>query len=257
MTTYTTRLAAICLAGALIVPAVARAQLNVAVGAGAVLKPTYEGSNRSVATGLPLINVNWHDMISLADDGLSAYLHLSFFSVGAGLTFDPGRDDHNTNGLVTTGDDRLAGMGKIKPSVGYKGFSSLALGPIDLGGSITKFIGADSGILVGANASSRLMLTRGLSVTPHVSAMWANRTYMATYFGVSAAQASSSRFAQYTAGEGWKNVGTGLTVTYAFGRHWFVSADGEGEELQGSAAKSPLVMSKTNAVVTTVLGYHF
>ena len=100
---------------------------EVTLGAGASLRPTFEGSDRSLVRPLPVISVKWRDTISLGEGGLSAAWHRKGFRIGAGLTFDPGRKDHSSGGIFESGDDRLKGLGTINASLGLQSMSWISL----------------------------------------------------------------------------------------------------------------------------------
>ena len=48
---------------------------EVTLGAGAGMRPTFEGSDRYTVRPLPVLSVTWRDTISLGEGGLSAYWH--------------------------------------------------------------------------------------------------------------------------------------------------------------------------------------
>jgi outer membrane protein len=250
----------------LLAPAAAQAQpsrtrapvWDVTLGVAGALRPTFEGSDRYIASPLPLVAVKWRDMISFGEGGLSAYWHHRNFRIGAGLTFDPGRKDHSTGGIFDSGDDRLAGLGKIDASLGLRAFAEYRLGPLAFEVSGTKFTGGqNSGILANLGLSMPLPLGKKLIVSPHVRAAWANGTYNQTYFGVTPIQAAASIFPAFTAHSGVKDVRGGVNVIWRFNNHWFAGADISVIRLMGDAAASPISIADTSVTGMTMLGYHF
>jgi outer membrane scaffolding protein for murein synthesis (MipA/OmpV family) len=231
---------------------------DVALGVGAAVRPTFEGSNRTRVSPLPYIDVTYDDMISLGANGLNAYWHQDRIRLGGGVTFDVGRKDSKGNGIFDEGDDRLKGLGNIDTAVGFKGFASYDLGFFDIDASVTKFAGTQNdGLLVDFGASLPLKVTDKLMVTTHIGATWADDGYMKTFFGVTPVQAEHSHFSRFSAGAGFKDVGGGINVRYEFDENWFAGAVADIKELTGDASKSPISYSDTNETFLAFVGYHF
>ncbi|MEC4591124.1 MULTISPECIES: MipA/OmpV family protein [Nitrospirillum] len=231
---------------------------DITVGGGVAVRPNYEGSDHYRVAPLPLVTIRYDDMLALGPEGLSAYWHQGNVRVGAALTFDPGRNDSNTNGLFSNGDDRLKGLGDIDTSLGVKLFGAYQLGRISLDASVTKYTGdQNDGVVLTAGAGLPFKLADHLILTPHVGTTWANDNYMQTYFGVTPVQAAHSRFAAYTAGSGFKDVSAGVGALYRFNEHWFVTGDVSVKRLLGDAADSPVTYDATSARAFTAVGYRF
>ncbi len=232
---------------------------DVTAGVGAIMRPTYLGSNRYTASPLPLIDIKWNDMVSLGTEGLRLYWHADRLTVGAGLAFDPGRDDENGDAFsFRPGDDRLKGVGKIDAALGYQLFASYRLWRIDLHAAAIKFDGKQNdGVMVRYGATLPLPLGSKFIATPHIDSLWANKKYTQTYFGVTGPQAIRSGFTPFDAGSGTLGVTAGLKLSYAFSRHWFVMADASTTLLTNDAKRSPLSYSDTATTVATMVGYHF
>ena len=229
---------------------------DVTIGAGAAVRPTYEGSDRYKVTPIPLVNVTWNDMISLGTTGLSAYWRHENLRVGVGLTYGLGRTQNNS--LFSQGDDRLAGLGDIPAALGVRGFADYRLGFVDLNASITKLTAnGNNGVLVNFGAAVPYKLTDATTLMANVSVTWADQSYMQTYFGVTSTQAANSGFARYDAGAGIKDVSIGIGLNHKFDQHWAVSADVRVTRLTGDAENSPIVFSKTQATFLSALEYHF
>jgi outer membrane scaffolding protein for murein synthesis (MipA/OmpV family) len=231
---------------------------DITAGAGAAVRPTFEGSDRSRVSPLPYIDVTYDDMISLGVNGLNAYWHKDNIRVGGGVTFDGGRKDSKGNGIFNEGDVRLKGLGNIDSTIGFKGFASYDLGLFNIGASVTKFTGTQNdGLLVDFGAELPYKLTNKLMVITHIGATWADDSYMKSFFGVTPVQAAHSRFKKFSAGAGVKDVGAGVNVRYDFDGHWFAGAIVDVKELTGDAAKSPISYSDTNETFLAFVGYHF
>jgi MipA family protein len=231
---------------------------DITLGAGATMRPTFEGSDRTRFKPLPLIAVKWRDTISFGEGGLSAYWHHRNFRIGGGLSFSAGRDEHGSGGVFGNGDDRLAGLGNIDKALGLRAFASQRLGPINFDIAATKFLGTtNKGAEMTFGASLPLPLGRKLILSPHVRATWANDSYMQSYFGVTPLQASRSIFPAFSAGAGVKDVQGGVNLVYRMNQHWFVFGDVSAVRLMDDAATSPISISDTTVQGMAMIGYRF
>ena len=223
-----------------------------------MLRPTFEGSDRYQFRALPLLTVNWRDTISFGERGLTAQLRRGRLRFGGGLTFDGGREDHETGGLFSSGDDRLRGMGDIDFALGFRGFAGYRMGIFNFQASATKFIGKQNdGMVASFGVSAPIPLGKKLIVIPSIRASWADTKYMQTFFGVSALQASRSIFPRFDARAGFQDVRTGVSLVYSLNRHWFVGANANVSQLVGDSAKSPISISDVNGTTLAMVGYRF
>ena len=236
----------------------AKSDWDVSLGAGAALAPTFEGSDRYHVLPVPLVSITYKDIISLNSTGLSAYWRTGGLRIGAGLTYNPGRDDSKDDGLFSNGDDRLRGMGDIDAALGLKAFASYRLWMLDLSAAATKYTGGDNdGVVIDLGLALPYKLTGKLTLTPHVGATWANQDYMQTFFGVTATQAANSGFARHDADAGFKDIRAGIDANYRFDEHWFLSVRTDVKRLVGDAADSPISFSDTGVTAATMVGYRF
>lgn len=230
---------------------------DVTVGGGVGAIATYEGSDSYKLTALPFFKITYDDMISLSPRGLNAYWHHDGFKIGGGLTYNGGRKDEDA-GLLGAGDDELRGMGDIDGSLGIKGLASYEWGPVEFKGSLTKFTGDNNDGLLGEfEVSTEYRVTDHIKLSPHISATWADESYMQTFFGVTSTQAANSKFSRFTAESSLKDVGVGLGANYTLNDHWFVRAEATVKMLTGDAADSPISASDTQEAFLTMVGYRF
>lgn len=236
----------------------AKSDWDVSLGAGAALSPTFEGSDRYHVLPVPLVSITYKDMISLNSTGLSAYWRTGGLRIGAGLTYNPGRDDSKDDGLFSNGDDRLRGMGDIDAALGLKAFASYRLWMLDLSAAATKYTGGDNdGVVIDLGLALPYTLFDKLTLSPHVGATWANQDYMQTFFGVTTTQAANSGFARYDADAGFKDIRAGIDANYRFDEHWFLSVRTDVKRLVGDAVDSPISFSDTGVTAATMVGYRF
>ena len=228
------------------------------IGAAGIVRPTFVGSDRYTVTPVPFFHVSYDDMLSLDFSGLSAYWHHDALRIGGELTYNRGRKDSQSSSIFNDGDSRLNGLGNVKAALGLKAFVSYKWGPVDFGGSATKFVGhGNDGIVADIGASLPYRVTRRFSITPHVGVSWANQSYLQTFFGVTSAQAVNSGFPQFTPHAGFDNVAGGISFTFLLTRHLFIGENVDASALIGDAAKSPTSFSKSDMSFATLMGYHF
>lgn len=110
-----------------------------------------------------------------------------------------------------------------------------------------------------------LRLDHGLSYRHPVSSQthwdlslgagWANGTYRQTWYGIDPAPAAATGRPAFAIGSGWDSASLGWRLTSALNRHW-VAYGGVGvSQLQGAAARSPLVGRKTAFSATLGVAY--
>lgn len=231
---------------------------DISLAAGAAMQPTFHGSDRYRVSPVPLVIARWRDTVSLGVEGLSAYWHHKNLRIGGGVNYEGGRLDHQNDGFLSSGDDRLSGLGNIGSSVGLRGFVSYRVGAVDLDTSVTKYFGSDNrGVVANLGISAQVPFSKQFVFRPHAGIAWADDNYMRTFFGVSPTQAMRSRFRQFAIGSGLEDINGGITIVYLLNKHWFWGADATATQYIGGAARSPITISNTNATVATVIGYHF
>jgi MipA family protein len=183
----------------------------VMLGAGAAIRPTFEGSDRYFVSPVPLVSINYNDMISLDTSGLSAYWRKAGLQIGGGLTYNLGRRQGGNN-VFTPGDERLNGLGDIPAAPGLRAFANYQLGPVVLGATLTKYLAeGNNGLLIDALVEMPYRLGERTTVTGRVFATWADQSYMQTWFGVTPRSRSTpamppTRRARASRTSGWASA---------------------------------------------------
>ncbi|MDP1749038.1 MAG: MipA/OmpV family protein [Reyranella sp.] len=229
----------------------------VTLGAGAAVRPTFEGSDRYFVSPVPLVSISYNDMISFDTSGLNAYWRNGSLQIGGGLTYNLGRLE-GSNSVFTQGDERLNGLGNIPATAGLRAFANYKLGPVVLGATLTKYLAdGNNGLLIDGLVEMPYQLGERTTLTGRLFATWADQSYMQTWFGVTAGQAVNSGYAIYQAESGIKNVGLGVNLRHQLGTNWMLSADARLTRLTGSADYSPITVSDVNTSFLAMLGYRF
>ncbi len=231
------------------------------VGVGAAYQPTYPGSPNQRATPVPMLSVEYRDPVigtfALDERGLSwTFLDDDAFRAGILLGGDTGRKDHRKSGdLFSTGDDRLQGMGDLDATA--EAGAILGYGPVTL--IARKAIGDDGhgGLVADLEIGQSIDLSDRLELSFGVGARWADKKYMQSWFGVTNAQAASSRFSAYTPEEGFVHVGALVGLDYRFASAWHAQMNVSRINLIGDAKESPLAEEASSATVFVGIARHF
>lgn len=82
-----------------------------------------------------------------------------------------------------------------------------------------------------------------------------NHTYMRTHFGIDNANAVRTGRAAYVPSSGLESVSLGWTITRVINRHWVAFAGLSASQLQGQAARSPVVSDRTSYGASAGIAY--
>lgn len=223
--------------------------------------PTYEGSpnRRTLASPDLTLSYRSHDWgtVEFGQRGLFwNAVEAGRFRFALVAQFDPGRKDRDTSTLnPTPGDKRLAGMGKVQSST--EAGVGIGYGPLmvvarqSLSGRGAKGTQVDMRLEHGWSLSDRLGLRVALGAT------WANRDYLQTYYGVTAAQAQATSFAVYTPKSGCRKVEVSVGAEYALDPNWKLQANVAFSRLGEPAAQSPIVGRRNGASAALGVAYAF
>lgn len=227
---------------------------DVTLGGGVLYAPKYEGSKNYELKALPFAEVVWKEALFISTiDGLGVNL-LSHegFKAGIAVGYDFGRDEDDSK-------SELRGIGDIDGGVTGSAFLSYNLGFASAKTEVKQYFAGSEGTTVDLGVKAfipvSLLMGEGLperagaskADAPRVPAIslgasteWADKDYMQSYFGVSAAQAASSGKTAFNASSGFKSVSleTGLHVPVT--EHVMVSTMFTYKRLLGDAADSPL-----------------
>lgn len=82
-------------------------------------------------------------------------------------------------------------------------------------------------------------------------------TYLQSWYGITPEQAQRTGYAVYRPGNGFRDLGAGLTLRHEFSKHWGSYVNGGVSEHIGAARHSPLVLQPTGWSVGAGLVYRF
>ena len=221
---------------------------DIRLGAGALVRPDYEGSNDYKVSALPLVDVNYRDTVFLHTTTLGANV---FTLRGPGpndkLQFGPllryqfGRD--------ADANDVLHGLGDIDAGFELGAFVNYRAGPWSAGLTAFRDISDayDGGMTVQLKGGYMYPIGPRLRLRTEISSTWADDNYTESFFGITALQARRSGLRQYQAEGGFKDVGLSFGLDYSLTDHWGLSGLLGFKRLLGDAADSPLVEDEGSA----------
>ncbi|WP_319531812.1 MipA/OmpV family protein [uncultured Cohaesibacter sp.] len=225
---------------------------NIAVGAGVMYAPKYEGSDNFGAIPIPDISVEYKDGLFFANafDGIGSYfLQGEQYKVGASIGFDLGRREKDDK-------KNLRGMGNIEMSPTANLMGEYKFGPVQLSGKISRG-SEDYGTTGEFDVGTMVPVTEKLMLMGSVGATVADDAHMKSFFGVSAAQSAASGYSKYDAGAGVKSVGVALGAFYSLSDHWDAKLLVKADHLLGDAADSPITKQEFQPAVMFSTSYKF
>jgi outer membrane scaffolding protein for murein synthesis (MipA/OmpV family) len=225
----------------------AKKDWDIRIGAGALYQPDYEGSDDYKVEALPLLMVNYRDIVFLRGTTLGANAFTwqgprpsDKLQAGPLVRYQFGRDEDDS--------DDLRGMGDIDAAVELGGFITYSIGPWSTGLTLFQDVsGAHDGFTAKLAAGHRHSFSPKLRLRSELYTTWADESYTETYFGVTAAQSARSGMRRYQPEGGVKDIGLSLDLDYSLTENWTVTGRLGYKRLLGDAADSPLVQDRGSA----------
>lgn len=221
------------------------------IGLGVSTLPTYEGSPNRRTLASPELTLRYRTR----DWGTAVFdpRGLSWNAFEAGqlrfallAQFDPGRKDKDTSTFnLSSGDKRLVGMGNI-PSSTEAGVG-IGYGPLMLSARQSLSEKGAKGAQVDLTLGVPWAVSDRLGLYFALGATWANKNYMQTHFGVTAAQAQATSFSVYTPKSGHRKLDASVAAEYAVAPSWKLLANIGFSRLGDVAAASLLVNRRNSA----------
>ncbi len=154
-----------------------------------------------------------------------------------------------------SGDDPLlSGLPDVRATLLGRASANIALGP-RWSGSLSAthdLLDRGAGLGLGAGLGYRYPVSHDTYWDASVGVGWSNAISRQTNFGISTEAPLASGRTPYSLGAGWDSVGLSWNLTSALSEHWVAFGGLSVSQLQGAAARSPLVGRK--AVVSASFG---
>jgi outer membrane scaffolding protein for murein synthesis (MipA/OmpV family) len=236
--------------------------LSLSLGAAGVYRPEFKGSKDYEFKPLPFVGLRYglgDRYVALEGPSLRAnVLSGQVLEFGPVISYERGRKKDIKNLAVRR-------LGEIDAAVNVGAFARKRLkvgaGDLTIGvEALTDTGKVHKGVLATAGVGYDRQLNDRWNVSANLSATWADRKYMRTYYGVSGAGAAASGFSPYVASAGIENVEVGASLSYRISDRWSALALGGYRRLVDSAADSPIVArggSANQGQVAFALLYNF
>ena len=178
-----------------------------ALGVGLGTGPRYLGSDETATSPSAIFSVQYGPFFLDSMRGLGAEYSTPFgLHMSAALSYDPGRAEKNEGGNYwSSGSEKLQGLGKIKRSTTIN---------VDLSQDVADWLAVNVGgeFAISGQKHRGNQYTTGLTLRPWttetdqvelgLSAMFGDKDYNKTYFGVTPEQSLRSRYGQFNAESG-------------------------------------------------------
>lgn len=223
------------------------------VGIGIASLPKYQGSDQTQINGVAILEYHWSNGVFVGgeNDTLVGFQCTTPSKVqyGTALGIDEGRKERRSSDLT--------GMGNVLTKAVLVSFVKAAVtDQFSLNASVHIGSGNDNkGALLKLGAAYAIPLGSSAHVSFNAGATLANDSYMENYFGVSAAQASTSRYHVYNPSSGLRDVSVGVRLSYQIDQDWSVLAGVSSTSLASAAKDSPLVRQANTQKVLIGVAY--
>lgn len=231
---------------------------EVTVGMGAAYLPRYLGAKNGRTIPLPTISVTRGIFFvdSVRGAGVEYQTNGGFYGSLA-LGYDFGRTEKNSD--WRPGSTRLQGMGEVKGATTANLLLAQTLTPwLSINGKAElRVAGHERGNHYRLGLESILWQTPANEVTLGADVHAGDGRFNRTYFGVSEAQAQTSRFSRFNTGSGIYAYSLSLDWQYEFDQNWAASLGGNVMWFSNKANNSPIVERKTGVTGFSMLHYTF
>lgn len=216
---------------------------RLSLGAGALYRPEFKGSDDSEVQPLPVASFRYTtgDMTLQLEGARFRLDVIGSEAVASGplIAYQQGRDDDISNRTVRA-------LGEIDAAVEGGVFIErrwrVGSGQISAGAAaLTDLSGVHDGFFFALNADYRRRLGHKTLVSLSGEVKWADENYMGAYYDVTSTGAIASGLPEYEAEAGLETVGVAAALIYQLTDRWGVMARAGYERLLNSAADSPIV----------------
>jgi len=227
------------------------------VGVGMAYVPEYTGSKKSHVVPLPIFERTFSNGIFISSTrGLGIQTTQDNLQLSAALSYGGARADHKRN--IFEGSDALKGMGDIDGAAQAVLSASYRFDAVSVSLGTTQNLSQRShGNTYTLGSSLQLLATASDQLGLGVSAEYADRKHVQTYFGVTPEQSLRSGYHSFSTKAGFTSVGAAVSWNHVIDKQWSVHTVAGLKTLTGDAADSPLTKRRTAPILLTGLIYAF
>lgn len=215
--------------------------------------PRYAGADESWTQARPFFDLQWRNgwFAGLPSGVGYDFSSLPFLNYGLRLTLDFGRSENRS--------DQLTGLGDVprRPEAG--GFVNMALSRTwSVASSLRYGGGADAdGVVWDGGVQHSRVLAPGWRWGSGLGWTWANASWMQSYHGITAEQATRSIHPAYQASAGLRDLRLSQSLSWQVDTHWSLMASASLTRWMGDAKHSPLTRDSQTENLMVLLSYRF
>ena len=227
------------------------------LGLGLRSRPAYDGSADQHSEAVPVLRYFGRYAFARSTQGvLEGGLRVEVapgLHAGAQLAYEAGRRAGESDFLASRAVPDI-GRG-ASAGVQLEWDHSIGPMPFTLLTRLRKDVDARRGLQTDVRLSAGIFRGGPVSAGLFAQAIRADSRSVATYYGVSAEQATSTGLPAYAPGGGWLAGSGGLLWSVDLGRDWVVVGSVEQRRLLGDAARSPLVEQRSSHYLTAGIAH--
>ncbi|MFS2222584.1 MipA/OmpV family protein [Pantoea sp. B65] len=233
------------------------AQQSLTIGLGAQNAPVYSGSDKRRTQVLPLVQARdgaffFDSLKGIGYDLQSADGLYIEQSLGYGL----GRSERDSD--WRDGSDKLKGMGNIDATVNTSIAAGWMATPwLSLEGRATLPLSDGQGVQYRTSVTLIPLQNNNDNISLQVSALFGDRRYMNTFYGVNNGQSERSGYRRYQAAGGFYGMDSTLIWGHQFSPNWGTALSVGYSWLGDHAANSPIVFQRNQTTVAAAVTYSF
>jgi MipA family protein len=216
--------------------------LTYSLGAGLLIKPTYQGSDEYDFWPVPYFELRYQDWLVVSPwQGVQLKQTNGPWNYGLSFGFDFGRDEDDGEQLRGMGDIRTGFT--LSPEIGYDaGWAQFGLR------SRHEITGVHGGFELEASVGKRWFFREYRTLwIQSLTLTYADQNYLNTYFGVDEPQSERSGYATYTLESGIKSYGLSTTLIRTLTKNSSIVAIMRLERFADDVRASPVVASSFRA----------
>lgn len=202
---------------------------------GLSLAPDFLGADSHTITSALQLKASYKDTLFIDNNTIGAVLHTSrFLRTGAVARWNMGRDDdeplRRALGAEAVGDTVEVGL-----------FAATSLYKLFLAGEVYKGVsGVHRGVNFELEGGYTFELNSAFKVSPILGMKWGSGKFNQTFFGI---EDEGGALPVYQATSGTYEIYGEVSAEHRLGKNWLVKGVVRLAQLQGSAARSPIVNS--------------
>lgn len=227
-------------------------KLNASLGAMALAGPKYEGADQYEPYYLPIINLEYGPLFASITQGTGVYLPLN-----SSRTFiiAPAIRWRTTRNLAESW-DTFEYIANIRPTATLN--TIVKVDKFMFNFRMTDGLDRNNkGAIFNLGATWRDDITDKTNLTIYTTAIYGDKDYNQTYFGITESESIKYGYDIYAASAGLKSVDVGAAVKHFITEHIALEFMGELLILTGAAAKSPITTDRNQLLLGLGVSYNF